>query len=89
MKTIMEMYMHALHEERENFWDYVEMMKHETNKDKKAVWYAIASDELQHFHKIKSIVWENLEGHTEMEKAFHETMHDEYEKMKKCLEKFK
>lgn len=37
MKTMMGMYMHALHEERENFWDYIEMYKHETNKDKKAV----------------------------------------------------
>jgi hypothetical protein len=30
-----------------------------------------------------------MEGHTEMEKAFHDTMHEEYEKMKKCLEKRK
>ena len=30
-----------------------------------------------------------MEEHTDMEKAFYYAMHDEYEKMKKCLEKRK
>jgi hypothetical protein len=87
MKGLIHMYMHALHEVKENFWDYIELIDAEPHKDHRAVWYAIAADELQHFAKIKDVAWANMEGHTEMEKAFHDTMHEEYEKMKKCLEK--
>lgn len=89
MKTLAGMYMHALHEEKENFWDYIELIDNETNKDRRNLWYAIAADELQHFGKIKDTIWANLDGHTEMEKAFHDAMHEEYDKMRKCLEKRK
>ena len=89
MKTLASMYMHALHEEKENFWDYIDLLDHETSKERHTMWYAIASDELQHFAKIKEMIWANMEGHTEMEIAFHDAMHEEYEKMRKCLEKRK
>ena len=83
------MYMHALHEEKENFWDYIELIDAETQKEHRVLWYAIAADELQHFANIKDAIWANMESHTVMEKAFYDTMHEEYERMKKCLEKRK
>ena len=83
------MYMHALHDEKDAFWDYIELIDHETNKEHRSLWVAIAHDELEHFQKIKDGVWAHMEEHTDMEKAFYYAMHDEYEKMKKCLEKRK
>lgn len=56
MKTLMEKYMHVLMEEREAFWDYMELMDCETKKEHKSIWHAIAADELQHFAKIKDTV---------------------------------
>ena len=89
MKTIMGLYMHNLHEEKKAFWDYMELLNCETHKDRKAIWYAIAADELQHFAKIKDTVWSDMTEHTEMEQAFYHELHEEYEAMKKCLEKHK
>lgn len=89
MKNLIHMYMHSLHDEKDAFWDYIELIDCESHKEHKALWIAIATDELQHFQKIKDAIWADMESHTDMEKAFYHTMHDEYEKMKKCLEKRK
>lgn len=89
MKTLMHMYMHSLHDEKDAFWDYIDLIDCETNKEYRSLWLAIAADELQHFQKIKDAVWAGMESHTDMEKAFYHAMHEEYEKMKKCLEKRK
>lgn len=89
MKTLISMYMHALHQEKDAFWDYLELMDHETHKDHKSIWYAIATDELQHFAKIKDTIWGEKEGRTEMEQAICEEYHEQYEHMKKALEKRK
>lgn len=56
MKTIMGHYMHVLHEEKKAFWDYMDLIKAEPHKDRRAIWHAIAADELQHFAKIKDTV---------------------------------
>ena len=84
MKTIMGHYMHVLHEEKKAFWDYMDLVKAEPHKDRRAIWHAIAADELQHFAKIKDTVWSDMSERTEMEKAFFEELHEEYEAMKHC-----
>lgn len=89
MKNIMSLYMHALHKEKESFWDYIDLIDCENQKERRVIWYAIASDELQHFCKLKDTIWANMGDRTEMEKAFFEELHCEYEEMKKCLEKRK
>lgn len=89
MKNLMEMYIHTLYEEREAFLDYIELLDNETSKERKAIWYAIAADELQHYGKVKEIIWSSAERSSEIELAFCKEMHEEYEEMKKCLEKRK
>jgi hypothetical protein len=56
MKTLMEKFMHALSDERDAFWDYMEIIECEMAKEHKPLFVAIAQDELQHFHKIVSTV---------------------------------
>ena len=89
MKSLPSMYMHMLYDEKEGFWEYIDLFDMETSKDRKAIWYAIATDELQHFAKIKDTIWSNMNERTEMEKALFAELHEEYEKMKKCLERRK
>lgn len=86
-KTITGMYIHVLYEEKDNFWDYIELMDHEPQKEHRALWYAIASDELQHFSKIKEVIWADMSTRTDIEKALYDKVEKEEEKMKKCLEK--
>jgi hypothetical protein len=89
MKTLMDKYMHALSDERDAFWDYVELIECEMAKEHKALFVAIAQDELQHFHKIVSAVWTDMSNKTEMEKAFYHSLMKEYEMMKEYLEHHK
>ena len=58
-------------------------------KEHKALFVAIAQDELQHFHKIVSAVWTDMSNKTEMEKAFYHSLMKEYEMMKEYLEHHK
>lgn len=89
MKNLMEMYIHTLYEEKEAFWDYIELIDNENNKEYRSIWYAIAADELQHYSKLKEIIWGNGEHNSVIESAFFKEIHEEYEEMKKCLEKRK
>lgn len=89
MKTLMEKYMHALNDERDAFWDYIEIMKCEGAKDSKSTIAAIAQDELQHFHKLIEIVWADETNKTELEKAFRSALLCEYDEMKECFEHHK
>lgn len=89
MKNLMEMYIHTLYEEKEAFLDYIELLDNETSKERRTIWYAIAADELQHYSKLKEAIWSSAEHSSEIELAFYKEMHEEYEEMKKCLEKRK
>lgn len=87
--TLMQQYIHALYDEEDAFWDYIELLENETHKEHKALWVAIATDELQHFAKVKETIWGMSAEHSDMENAFCAELHEKYEQMKKCLEKHK
>lgn len=89
MKTLVEKYMHSLNDERDAFWDYIDIMECEGAKENKSIIVAIAQDELQHFHKLIEIVWADETNKTDLEKAFHSALLCEYEEMKECLEQHK
>lgn len=56
MEKLMHMYMHAIREEKEAFWDYIDLIDCEVHKERRSIWYAIAADELQHFAKLKDTI---------------------------------
>ena len=89
MKTLMEKYMHTLSDERDAFWDYMEIIECEMAKEHKGLFVAIAQDELQHFHKIVSAVRADMESKTDMEKAFYQSLVKEHKMMSEYLEHHK
>lgn len=85
--TLIQQYIHAIYDEEDAFWDYIEILKSETNTTHKALWVAIATDELQHYGKIKDVL--KTMSQSEMETAFLAELCEKYDCMRKCLEQYK